>query len=82
MKLLFIVKGNPDIELHLYARSEKEAIAKANKIAPRDRYYVHKVFQQEDNNRIGILEDLVDVIRNIEFRHNGRSLGVEQDERD
>jgi len=45
-------------------------IKKANKIAPRERYYVSRVFQQEENNKIGILEDLVDVISNIEFRHN------------
>jgi hypothetical protein len=69
MKLLFIVRG-AEIELHLYARSEKEAIAKANKIAPRENYSVHRVFQQDDElNRIGVLEDLIDAVRNIELKH-------------
>jgi len=70
MKLLFIVRGEPTIELQLYARSEKEAIKKAQKIAPRERYYVERVFQQEDDNKIGVLEDLIDAVRNLDFRHN------------
>ena len=71
MKLLFIVKGEPLIELQLYARTEKEAIAKANKIAPRARYYVTRILQQDDiPNQMGVLESLVDVISNIDFRHN------------
>jgi len=70
MELLFIIKDTEHIELHLYARSEKEALAKANKIAPRTHYYVKAVFQQKDINKIGILEDLIDAIRNISFIHN------------
>ena len=76
MKILFILYGRNEaissssIELQLQARSEKEAIAKAKKIALREKYEVKKVFQQEDNQKIGILEDLVDAIKNIEFSHN------------
>mgnify|MGYP001577335522 CR=1 FL=1 len=73
MKLLFIIreKATNFIEIQLYARSEKEAIAKAQKIAPRVDYCVDKIIQIEDTeNKIGILEDLVDAIRNIEFSDN------------
>lgn len=70
MKLLFIVKGEPAVELQIYGCSEKDAIAKAQKIAPRERMYVYKVFQQEEESTIGVLEELVEAVRNIEFLHN------------
>ena len=73
MKFLFIIRNKATnfIDIQLYARTEKEALAKASKIAPREDYCVTKIMQIEDaENKIGILEDLVDAIRNIEFSHN------------
>lgn len=69
MRILFVLREGI-VEFHIYARSEKDAIAKANKISPRN-WCVFRILQQDDEqNKIGVFEDLIDAVRNLDFRHN------------